>query len=167
MNQGVFASHEPLIGFVERTVTYRTPGTYRFATPPGVKEVRAIVVGAGGGASSSGDTAYGGGGGSAQALCRNVGSSIIVTVGAGGAGNIGGSGGPGGVGGASSFGDWLTGSGGNGAANVASPGTGGAAAAGPLTYDRELTTGVTGGGIGVGVTGGAGYVSVSWKELVR
>ncbi|SEM25096.1 hypothetical protein [Nonomuraea pusilla] len=77
------------------TQAYTTPGTYTFAVPNGVSQIKVVLTGAGGGgdgsfSSQQGVPAAGGGGGgggatSTCALPVRPGDTLTVTVGAGGA----------------------------------------------------------------------------------
>lgn len=118
---------------------YQVAGTYNWTCPANVYWVRARVVGAGGAGVQGGVGGAGGGGGFAMGLCAvTPGVTYTVIVGAGGAT-------AGAAGGTSSFGAFLTATGGLGGATR----TGGAGSGG----DFQSTGG--NGGTGVGAGGGA------------
>lgn len=142
-------------------VVYNASGTFSKASYPGLRAVRARVVGgggAGGGGASTTSTTFvgaaggGGGGGYAETLITDIAampSSVTVTVGAGGTGV---SGTAGNDGGNSSFGSYAIGPGGKGGLiraaaagfRVASGGAGGS----PLTGQFLVPGGA--GSVGVG-----------------
>lgn len=141
------------------------PGTYDFTVPDGIKVVWVTLAGGGGGATD----VHGGGGGDAKIKQRvevTPGEVIIVTVGAGG--------GPGASGGASSFGAYVSCSGGSSSGAPGGPGGGGTAmslggdsifgAGGKSGTGYYNATGFGGGGA-AGTSAGrgsSGFVLVEW-----
>jgi uncharacterized repeat protein (TIGR01451 family) len=95
---------------VAATVSYQTPGTYRFAVPAGVTQLDIEVSGGGGGGGGSSPLRTGGKGGNAQKITGNAvltpGQVLIVIVGGGGAGGMSEANARGGAGGVS---DWAHG----------------------------------------------------------
>lgn len=139
---------------------FKVPGVFTWEVPEGVKKAWVTVVGGGGGggraALSGVGSGGGGGGGLSQRLVNLVGvTSVTVTVGAGGLGSTV-EGALGETGGTSSFGPYLSATGGiGGMGNAPSgspngPGNGGLGAGG----DFNTTTGV--GHPSYGVVGGSG-----------
>lgn len=127
---------------------YSTAGTYTFTVPTGVYKVFARVVGGGGGAAGVGThpdlslrpQGAGGAGGAAEGwVSVSPGQNITVTVGAGGAGGAkspltaNANGGSGGTGGTSSFGAFMSATGGGGGVNM-SGGLGGDGSGGQITF---------------------------------
>ncbi len=106
-----------------QTIYYEVAGTYTWTKPTGLVAVEVEVVGGGGGGGgtdncTAGQSAAAGGGGSGGYSLRRIftsslGSTETVTVGARGAGGAIGNGGS--SGGTSSFGSWLSATGGGGA----------------------------------------------------
>ena len=118
MNQGVFASQQPVAGYRLRRKLFTTSGVW--STPPGVRSIRVLVVGGAGGGSGAStppggcppsgaqeDETTGGNGGIGSVVIDNPPSSVPVTVGAGGA--------AGSAGTSSSFGSLAQSTGGTGA----------------------------------------------------
>jgi hypothetical protein len=106
-------------GFTNMSV-FTSSGT--FTVPAGVTKAKVTVIGGGGGAKHSTNiasyTVGGGGGGTAIEVLSGLtpGAAIAVTVGTGGAGNTAYGSTPGGTGGTSSFGSYLSATGGAGGA---------------------------------------------------
>ena len=148
--------------FMTRGQTFAAAGVSTWTIPSGVRFVRVVVIGAGGGAGrddSIGGGA-GGGGGYAEGIIDLAGvSSVSVTVGAGGAGRTG-SQGVGAAGGTSSFGAFISATGGGAGARWAGGGTGsgvgGLARRGLGCGHHQTTIGSTFGGGNGGGPGGLG-----------
>lgn len=105
--------------------TVTTVGTSNFIVPPDVYTLDVEIVGGGGGGGYHAGTIVGQGGsagGYARKVIRNLtpGGSISVTIGAGGTGATGLNTG-GGIGGTSSFGSFISATGGNSTGTVTSP----------------------------------------------
>ena len=145
---------------------YSAAGSYTWPVPVGVKNVLVTVIGGGGGGSRRSTTAGlsagggGAGGGYANKLVDLTGvSSVNVTVGAGGAGastdNTGGA-----AGGSSSFGSYLSASGGAGGGGAGGPSAGGVGVGGDLNSSLGPGSGgadfTTGSGTGNTRISGAG-----------
>lgn len=124
---------------------YLRSGSYTFTVPNGIDEVLAVAIGAGGGghwhSSTSGTAAGGGGGGGyAQGVIAVVpGQTIAVTVGTEGVSN------DSGQAGTSSFGSFLSATGGYGG-SATSPGNGGAGSSSGAT-EVFTSSGGQGGGL--------------------
>ncbi|MDT8906997.1 MULTISPECIES: phage tail protein [Pseudomonas] len=161
-------------GPFKATQTYKAAGVFTWAVPAGVKKVWVTVFGGGGGGGRfSHGGGGGGGGGIAEGLVDLTGvSSVTVTVGAGGAGWAG-SDGDGAPGNASSFGSFMSATGGAGASKwyggLAGLGSGGDinTTLGPgghaTRHDNGVapSTSIYGGGHGAGGRGyGAGAGSI-------
>lgn len=148
-------------GFGSGVQTFQASGT--FTVPTGVSQVEVEVWGAGSGsfASLAGAASGGGaGGGYARKLVTSLvpGQSIPITVGAGGAGGTT-TGASAGSGGASSFGQYVSASGGavNSLASTSQPGTGATPPGVGIGGDVNLTgsAGQAGAGSQGGMGGGA------------
>jgi hypothetical protein len=112
-----------------RITTFTTSGT--FVVPNGVTLVKVRMCGGGGGAGASNQ---GGGGGGAGGYAENIfpvtpGQPIAVTIGAGGNGGVAGGAVPG-NGGTTSFGTFMSATGGNGGVNATSFASGGSPGSG-------------------------------------
>lgn len=125
---------------------YSSAGTHTWAVPAGVTKVLVTVVGGGGAGGKTSTTAVapsGGGGGMTSGIVDVSGvATVAITVGAGGAASV--AAGVGGNGSASSFGSYLSATGGSGNPTDKSGGTGG-----------------TGSGGDVSIQGGAGAPSAN------
>ena len=114
-----------------------------FTVPSGVTQVKVTVIGGGGGGASSSTSNPGGGGGAggiAVGVVSGLSGTVAVTVGAGGAGGASGGANSGADGGTSSFGSYLSATGGGGGNAPVSDGGAGA-----------------GGGVGTVGSGATGY----------
>ncbi len=141
-----------------QTVYYTANGTFAKASYPGLRAVRVRLVGGGGGSGGRAATAAGeateSGGGGGGGYCEKwisaaaLGTSEAVTVGAGGTAGASGGGSGAGTGGATSFGAFMTGSGGGG-------GNGSVAAAGGMADGG--TGGGTSGTPDFAVSGSSGF----------
>jgi hypothetical protein len=129
-----------------------------FTVPAGVTAIKVSMMGAGGagGGATTNSRGAGGGGGAAQCVLYLTGlvpgASITVTVGTGGVGTSG----TGGAGGTTSFGSYVTLTGGGGGSGNLSTATGGGSAGGISgTYNRYVA-GDAGNNYDVGVRSGSG-----------
>lgn len=127
--------------------TFNSSGT--FVVPTGVTRVRATVIGAGGAGGTHASIPSGGGGAGGQAIRiisgLTPGAAISVTVGASGVAPSGGATGVGGTGGSSSFGVYVSATGGQGggggsATTTAAGGGGGYGVGGDVNYAGALGT---------------------------
>jgi len=143
-------------------VAFTAPGSHTFTVPPVLRSGRRVptitVVGGGGGGGEgpSGWRGGGGGGGGAGILRRSLAGvlSVAVTVGAGGAGGVGvGVGGQ--AGGSSSFGAYVSATGGGGGGDGAGGSPGAAPGADATLIGAHGSDGGGGGGGGGSGDGGA------------
>ena len=130
------ASQNPFTGQYGTGIVkmYATSGTYTFTVPTAITSVRVRVWGGGGGGASGAgaNNRGGGGGGFAMKTITGLtpGASITVTVGSQGLANTGDSAGT--SGGTSSFGAYVSATGGSGGTNSNS--TGGSGSSGDINY---------------------------------
>ncbi|WAX22804.1 hypothetical protein MAJJADAN_00042 [Pseudomonas phage Amjad_SA] len=137
-------------------VAFTSPGVTVWPVPLvmqlGLVRPKVRVIGGGGGASRVSATATGGGGGGGGAAVRIVDltgvTSVTITVGAGGAGKDGSSFGDGAAGGTSSFGAFLSATGGAGGILAGTRVPGGAGSGGNLNYVGQQGGASQGGGQG-------------------
>ncbi len=140
-----------------------------FVVPQGVTRLRVTVIGGGGAGGTHATIPSGGGGAGGQAITiltgMTPGTSVPVTVGAGGVALTGGATGSGGVGGTSSFGVYLSATGGQGGgggsvSTTAAGGGGGSGVGGLINYAGSMGTDsiipAARGGDGGGPGGGRG-----------
>jgi hypothetical protein len=153
--------------------SFTAPGT--FTVPPGITSVRVSITGGGGGGSGSSNAenglpgAPGGYGGRGTKIITGLtaGANVAVTVGnAGNGGAV--SGVSGNPGNSSTFGPYITATGGGGSPGIPAGGTPGAASGTTNAFDHHFTIGRSGlGGLG-GITAGnngAGFNIPFWPTV--
>ncbi|WP_411386981.1 phage tail protein [Pseudomonas sp. MPB03] len=153
---GITSEQAPFRG----TQVFKTAGVFTWGVPVGVKKAWVTVIGGGGGGGRAGvsgaGSGGGGGGGLAQELVDLSGvSSVTVTVGAGGAGATVDSG-VGETGATSSFGTYLSATGGAGGFGNASSGYANGPGSGGLGTGGDFNTSLGAGQPSYGPYGGSG-----------